>query len=121
MTSDLADTVSDRLRRIHPDADVQAALAVEGLDSAVAISQHSRAEFLGRVSPRLLRDDHRARQAYAQATRCLVIRKGPPATGTQVSAAEGRPPRTRGRTPVGVPPGSRDRGSSGGPGAARCR
>jgi hypothetical protein len=69
VTSSASDPVAERLSRIHPDADVQAALAAEGFHSAVGISQHSRGEFLRRTLPRLHGGEARLRQAYAQATR----------------------------------------------------
>jgi len=63
VTSSASDPVAERLSRIHPDADVQAALAAEGFHSAVGISQHSRGEFLRRTLPRLDGGEARLRQA----------------------------------------------------------
>jgi hypothetical protein len=69
VTTPVSAPVVERLRRIHPDADVQAALATEGFHSAVKISQHSPGEFLRRTLPHLGGGEARLRQAYAQATR----------------------------------------------------
>jgi len=69
VTSSVSDPVAERLRRIHPDAAVQAALAAAGFHSAVQISQHSQPEFLRRTSSGIDGGEARLREAYAQATR----------------------------------------------------